>query len=117
MRVVRSGALPNVLLATAETYSRYLHPDDRSTVPFGDGGAATLICRAGDDQEGIGRFVLGTGRQRRAVHDPGGRRARLPAHLKSGRPATLANHVRMDGLRVLAFVRANELPDRASAAG
>ena len=34
----------NVLLVTAETYSKYLHPKDRSNrAIFGDAAAATLI--------------------------------------------------------------------------
>ena len=39
-----------VLLLTAETYSKYLDPGDRSSVTiFGDGAAATLIVAAPDD--------------------------------------------------------------------
>ena len=34
----------NILLITADTYSKYIHPNDRSTsVLFGDGAAATII--------------------------------------------------------------------------
>jgi len=105
--LVRSGALDNVLLATADSYSRYLHPDDRSTVSlFGDGGAAALICRAGDDQEGIGRFVLGTdgGSAERFMIPAGG--ARVPRSSESAEdPRRSPNHVCMDGPGVLAFVR------------
>ena len=36
----------NVVLVTADTYSRLLHQNDRSTRPlFGDGAAATMITR------------------------------------------------------------------------
>jgi 3-oxoacyl-[acyl-carrier-protein] synthase-3 len=39
-----SGAAKRVLLVTAETYSKYIHPEDRSLrTIFGDGAAATLI--------------------------------------------------------------------------
>lgn len=42
--LIRSGAAKRVLLITAETYSKYIHPEDRSLrTIFGDGAAATLI--------------------------------------------------------------------------
>jgi len=42
--LIRSGAAERVLLVTAETYSKYISPEDRSLRPiFGDGAAATLI--------------------------------------------------------------------------
>jgi 3-oxoacyl-[acyl-carrier-protein] synthase-3 len=41
---IASGAAKRVLLVTAETYSKYIHPEDRSLrTIFGDGAAATLI--------------------------------------------------------------------------
>src|SRR5262245_66284218 len=42
--LIRSGAAQRVLLVTAETYSKYIHPADRSLrTIFGDGAAATLV--------------------------------------------------------------------------
>jgi 3-oxoacyl-[acyl-carrier-protein] synthase-3 len=42
--LIRSGAAGRILLITAETYSKYIHADDRSLrTIFGDGAAATLI--------------------------------------------------------------------------
>lgn len=42
--LIRSGAVRRVLLVTAETYSKYIHPNDRSLrTIFGDGAAATLV--------------------------------------------------------------------------
>lgn len=42
--LIRTGTVRNVLLITAETYSKYIHPTDRSLrTIFGDGAAATLI--------------------------------------------------------------------------
>jgi 3-oxoacyl-[acyl-carrier-protein] synthase III len=105
--LVRSGAIDNVLLATADSYSRYLHPDDRSTVTlFGDGGAAALICRAAPDQGGIGRFVLGTdgaSASRFMIPAGGARRPRSTEPVLD--PRQSPNHVCMDGPGVLAFVR------------
>lgn len=57
--LVCTGIAKNVLLVTAETYSKYIHPMDKSArTIFGDGAAATLISQS--DAENIGLFVLGT---------------------------------------------------------
>jgi len=56
---IESGGARNVLLITAETYSKFLHPHDRTVrTLFGDGAAATLIGSTAE--AGIGEFVLGT---------------------------------------------------------
>ena len=48
-----------VLLITAETITRTIHPQDKSTrTLFGDAAAATLVEASAD--RGIGEFVLGT---------------------------------------------------------
>ena len=50
----------NVLLLTAETYTKYLHPDDKSNrTIFGDGAAACLVS-AEEGLAEIGDFVFGT---------------------------------------------------------
>lgn len=56
---VDSGMAKNVLLLTAETYNKYLHPSDKSNRSiFGDGAAACLISQEGFAE--IGDVVLGT---------------------------------------------------------
>lgn len=56
---VKSGLAKNVLVLTAETYQKYLHPSDKSNRSiFGDGAAACLISTEGI--AGIGECVLGT---------------------------------------------------------
>ncbi len=56
---VTSGLAKNVLLLTAETYQKYLHPSDKSNRSiFGDGAAACLISNEGIAE--IGNCVLGT---------------------------------------------------------
>lgn len=56
---VKSGLAKNVLLLTAETYQKYLHPSDKSNRSiFGDGAAACLISTEGFAK--IGEFELGT---------------------------------------------------------
>ncbi len=57
--LIRSDAARRVLLVTAETYSKYIHPQDRSLrTIFGDGAAATLIEAA--DTPSLGAFQFGT---------------------------------------------------------
>lgn len=57
--LIVSGAARRVLLVTADTYSKYLAADDRSTRSiFGDGAAATLIDAAVAGR--LGPFVFGT---------------------------------------------------------
>ena len=57
--LIAAGIAHNVLLLTAETYNKYLHPSDRSNRSiFGDGAAACLISAEGIAE--IGEFVLGT---------------------------------------------------------
>lgn len=57
--LIRSGAVRRVLLVTAETYSKHIHPTDRSLrTIFGDGAAATLIDAA--DRQSLRAFQFGT---------------------------------------------------------
>lgn len=57
--LIESGIAKNVLVLTAETYQKYLHPSDKSNRSiFGDGAAACLISIEGIAK--IGNFSLGT---------------------------------------------------------
>jgi 3-oxoacyl-[acyl-carrier-protein] synthase-3 len=57
--LIAGGIAKNVLLLTAETYNKYLHPQDKGNRSiFGDGAAACLISTEGFAH--IGEFVLGT---------------------------------------------------------
>jgi 3-oxoacyl-[acyl-carrier-protein] synthase III len=59
--LIESGQARNVLLITAETYSKYIHPGDKSVrTLFGDAAAATLIQSRQDTETKIGPFVYGT---------------------------------------------------------
>lgn len=56
---VKSGLSKNVLVLTAETYQKYLHPSDKSNRSiFGDGAAACLVSTEGIAE--IGECVLCT---------------------------------------------------------
>lgn len=57
--LIAGGIAKNILLLTAETYNKYLHPSDKSNRSiFGDGAAACLISTEGFAK--IGEFSLGT---------------------------------------------------------
>ena len=59
--LVESGAARQVLLVTADTYTKFIHPADRTVrALFGDAAAATLIGAEPDGPGRIGEFVLGT---------------------------------------------------------
>lgn len=58
--LIESQQAKKILLLTAETYSKFIHPQDQSVRPlFGDGATATLIS-AVDGKEMLGSFVFGT---------------------------------------------------------
>lgn len=58
--IISSGLAQNVLLITSETYSKFIHPKDKSNKTiFGDAAAATLISSSEGIFE-IGDFVFGT---------------------------------------------------------
>ena len=77
--LIAGGMAHNVLLLTAETYSKFIHPSDKGNRSiFGDGAAACLVSESGFAQ--IGDFVLGTdgsGYAKLIVRD-GGARYRAP---------------------------------------
>lgn len=57
--LLSAGIAGNILLVTAETYTKRLHPLDKGNRSiFGD--AATATCLTRDDLNRIGEFVLGT---------------------------------------------------------
>jgi len=56
---LESGIAEEVLLLTGDTYSKYIHPEDRSTrTIFGDAGTATLLTKASPHK--FHSFVLHT---------------------------------------------------------
>ncbi|QTE36685.1 ketoacyl-ACP synthase III [Mucilaginibacter gossypii] len=57
--LIAAGIATNILLLTAETYSKFIHPKDKGNrTIFGDAAAATLISTEGF--AAIGNFELGT---------------------------------------------------------
>ena len=111
--LIRSGTATRVLLANADTYSRYIHPGDRATrCLFGDGGAVSVIA---DSEHGhaIRDIRCGTaGRHYEKFMIPaGGMRVQRSAETaqetvdQSGNIRT-AENIKMDGLGVLSFFNA-----------
>jgi 3-oxoacyl-[acyl-carrier-protein] synthase-3 len=59
--LIETGQSKNVLFITADTYTKFINPQDRGVrTIFGDGAAATLIAGINSDKETIGPFVFGT---------------------------------------------------------
>ena len=57
--LIVSGVATNVLLLTAETYTKYIHPEDKGNLTiFGDAATATIVSTDGFGE--IGEFELGT---------------------------------------------------------
>ncbi len=108
---IEAGAARNVLLITADTYTKYIHPQDRSVRPiFGDGAAATLIGAVEDERGVIGEFVLGTdgaGADRLIVPSGG---MRMPRSSKTAQESTdvtgcvrSKDNLFMDGMALMSF--------------
>jgi 3-oxoacyl-[acyl-carrier-protein] synthase-3 len=60
--LILAGAAKNILLVTADTYSKFIHPSDKSNITlFGDAASATLIsCEENGEGMEICEFVFGT---------------------------------------------------------
>ena len=57
--LINGGMAKNVLLLTAETYSKYIHPEDKGNMSiFGDAASATIVSTEGFAK--LGEFVFGT---------------------------------------------------------
>jgi 3-oxoacyl-[acyl-carrier-protein] synthase-3 len=109
--LIESGQATNVLLLTAETYSKFIHPRDRSVrTIFGDAAAATLVSAVEADGPLIGPFVFGTdgrGANNLIVPTGGLRRARTAETAReitddSGSVRT-QDHLFMDGAEIFNF--------------
>jgi 3-oxoacyl-[acyl-carrier-protein] synthase-3 len=111
--LIRSGAARRVLLATADTYTRFIHPGDRATrCLFGDGGAVSILAESPNGR-GIRDIRCGTAGTHydKFIVPAGGMRVPRSAETsrqtvdRSGNVRT-AEHIRMDGLGVLSFFNA-----------
>ena len=83
--LIETGQARNVLLITADTYSKYLHPRDKTVrTLFGDAAAATLIqgMMGATSGSAIGPFVYGTdgSGSENLILPVGGMRQRVPTN-------------------------------------
>jgi 3-oxoacyl-[acyl-carrier-protein] synthase III len=109
--LIEAAAAHNVLLITAETYTKFIHPRDRSVrTIFGDGAAATLVGPVDGDTELLGPFVFGTdGRGAQELIVPGGGRRRPVAARSVATPADdtesgrTEQHLYMNGPEIFNF--------------
>ena len=87
--LIETGQASRVLLITAETYSKHIHPEDRSVrTLFGDAAAATLLEAAEAPGPLLGPFLYGTdGRGAKHLIVPTGG-FREPRTAQSALPAT-----------------------------
>ena len=78
--LISGGGAERVLLLTADTYSKLLHPEDKTTrTIFGDAGTATLFSRKARAR--IHSFILGTnglGEENLIVRGSGARHGCMP---------------------------------------
>src|SRR5207244_4272584 len=104
----------HVLLVTADTYSKWSHPEDRApSVLFGDAAAATLVSAG---RPGLGEMVLATDGAGAATFIVRAGGARTPRSANSATPCVddsgnvrTAEHLYMNGPAVLDFVK-REVP-------
>ncbi|EIM25611.1 3-oxoacyl-ACP synthase III family protein [Microvirga lotononidis] len=116
--LVQSGTSRRVLIVTADTYSRLIHPADRSSrCLFGDGAAATIVSgftddqlKTADDRLNVADISFGTSGAQydRFIVRAGG--TRLPRSTETAKEVSdrsgnirTAEHIEMDGLGVLSF--------------
>lgn len=105
---IRSGVAKNLLLVTADTYSKYMAEDDRATrMLFGDGAAVSWIGNAEDCEtqpliSSFGKFMLssdGSGWDEFVIKSGASRQP--SSYLNS---VGYNDKITMNGLRVLNFV-------------
>ena len=106
--LIETGQARKLLLITAETYSKFMHPSDKSVrTLFGDAGAATLISAEQDDSQpgGLGPFAYGTDGSGAGclIVKAGGLRERNGAGHRTAKHPFPDEHLYMDGGAVFNF--------------
>lgn len=115
--LIESGSATNVLLITSDTYSKLIHPGDRSVrTLFGDGATATLLQARSGAGLSLGPFVFGTdgsGASHLVLPTRGMRRPFEPsaeATVDEGGSTRTINHLCMKGPEIFSFAL-NVVPD------
>lgn len=114
--LIESGSAKKVLLLTAETYTKYMHPRDKGNrTIFGDGASATLVGLNGIAE--IGKFVFGTDGTgaKNLIVKTGGARYRKPINDlefdEFGNPHS-SDYIYMNGTEILNYTL-DRIPDLA----
>lgn len=109
--LIAGGIASNVLLLTAETYSKHLHPRDKGNrTIFGDGASATVVSTEGFAE--IGNFSLGTdgrGSENLIVKTGGARNPEKVNDLafdENGNPLS-SDYLFMNGSEIFIFTQRN----------
>lgn len=109
--LIAGGIAENVLLLTAETYNKYLHPKDKGNrTIFGDAASATLVSVDGVAE--VLDFALGTngkGANNLIVKSGASRLPEKQNDLvfdKNGNPVS-SDHLFMNGAQIFAFTQRN----------
>lgn len=105
--LIEASIAKNILFITSETYSKYIHPDDKGNrTIFGDAASATLISEDGIAE--ILNFDLGTdgsGASNLIIQD-GGSRSKNGGQLvneRQGESFNSSSHLYMNGPEIFAF--------------
>lgn len=109
--LIAGGIARNVLLLTAETYNKYLHPRDKGNrTIFGDAATATVVSTEGFAE--IGNFALGTngsGAENLIVKTGGSRHPQKANDLSiddNGNPHS-SDYLYMNGSEIFSFTQKN----------
>lgn len=109
--LIAGGIAKNILLLTAETYNKYLHPRDKGNrTIFGDAATATVISTEGYAE--IGNFALGTngaGAENLIVRTGGSKYPEKANDLtfdENGNPHS-SDHLYMNGSEIFSFTQKN----------
>ena len=105
--LILGGIAKNILLLTAETYNKHIHPKDKGNrTIFGDGASASLISTDGFAR--IGEFVLGSDGNGydRLIHKTGAMRqyqALNDLHVDENGTPISSDYLFMDGKAIFDF--------------
>jgi 3-oxoacyl-[acyl-carrier-protein] synthase-3 len=110
--MIVSGMAPNVLLVTADTYTKYINPRDRSTrTLFGDGAAVTLVEPCNDDSGILHQSLASDGKYYKKFYIPAGGNRKPKCDSTGFEDFDAVGNVRneeqifMDGLGIWNYIR------------
>lgn len=119
--LIAAGTCRDVLVVTADTYSKLIHPGDRAArTLFGDGAAVSWVSRSADGTGVVDVLCETSGKGFESFYVPAGGH-RTPRSAETSRERTNASgntltdeHINMDGMGVLSFVN-SKIPGHVQA--